>query len=131
MNDNKLLKFFQLQRQIFGVCPHTGNIFRLSECQIYLKKKPEHDWMQKIEASQNRIASAEERLDERESGIREQARQSGRIAAMKMVRKIDPIFHPLKLNPDDARTIERHKMLGIRGMQSRILDSDSTHASFL
>lgn len=39
MTNNQLLKFFQLQRQIFGVCPYTGNIFRLSDCHIDIKNQ--------------------------------------------------------------------------------------------
>ena len=105
MTDNNLVKFFQLQRQIFGVCPNTGNIFRLSECHIYVKKKPEPDWMQQLEISQGRINSATEKLDEREDNIRQQAREAGRKEAMKSVKKIDPIFHPLKLNPDDSKVL--------------------------
>jgi len=105
MTNNQLLKFFQLQRQIFGVCPHTGNIFRLSDCHIYVKKKPEPDWLQQIETAQAKITSAEEKLDEKEEGIREKARIAGRNEASKMVRKIDKIFHPLKLNPDDSKVI--------------------------
>lgn len=103
-NDN-LLKFFQLQRQIFGVCPHSGNVFRLSDCQIYVKKKPSPDWLQQIEVSQRRIDNAEEKLNEREAGIREKARIVGRNEATKMVKKIDKLFHPLKLNPDDSKVI--------------------------
>lgn len=105
MTDNNLIKFFQLQRQIFGVCPHTGNIFRLSDCHIYLKKKPESDWMQKIKAAQAKIDYASEKLDEKENGIRESARVAGRKEAMKSVKKIDTIFHPLKLNPDDSKVL--------------------------
>ena len=105
MTNNQLLKFFQLQRQIFGVCPHTGNVFRLSDCHIYVKKKPEPDWLQKIEAAQVKISNAEEKLDEKEESIREKARIAGRNEATKMVRKIDKIFHPLKLNPDDSKVI--------------------------
>jgi len=105
MTNNQLLKFFQLQRQIFGVCPHTGNVFRLSECHIYIKKKPEPDWLQQIEAAQIKISNAEEKLDEKEETIREKARIVGRSEATKMVRKIDKIFHPLKLNPDDSKVI--------------------------
>lgn len=105
MTNNQLLKFFQLQRQIFGVCPHTGNVFRLSDCQIFVKKKPEPDWLQQIEATQLRINNAEGKLDEKEEGIREKARIAGRNEASKMVRKIDKIFHPLKLNPDDSKVI--------------------------
>lgn len=105
MANNDLLKFFRLQRQIFGVCPETGNVFRLSQCHIYVKKKPEPDWLQQIEASQNRVNNAEERLDEKEAGIRENARIAGRIEANKIVRKIDKLFQPLKLNPDDSKVI--------------------------
>lgn len=105
MANNDLLKFFQLQRQIFGVCPNSGNIFRLSECHIYVKKRPEPDWLQQIEASQNRINNAEEKLDEKEAGIREKARIAGRNEANKMVKKIDKLFQPLKLNPDDSKVI--------------------------
>ena len=105
MTNNQLLKFFQLQRQIFGVCPHTGYVFRLSDCHIYVKKKPEPDWLQQIEAAQTKISKAEEKLDEKEETIREKARIAGRSEATKMVRKIDKIFHPLKLNPDDSKVI--------------------------
>jgi predicted Holliday junction resolvase-like endonuclease len=103
-NDN-LLKFFQLQRHIFGVCPHSGNVFRLSDCQIYIKKKPSPDWLQQIEASQRRIDKLEEKLDGREADIREKARIAGRNEANKMVKKIDKLFQPLKLNPDDSKVI--------------------------
>jgi len=105
MNPTNLFRFFQLQRQIFGVCPHTGRIFRLSDCHIYIKKKPEADWMQKIEAIQARIDRASERLDAKENQIRESARQGGRKEAMRSVRKIDPIFTPLKINPDDSKAL--------------------------
>lgn len=105
MTNNQLLKFFQLQRQIFGVCPNSGNVFRLSECQIRLKKKAEPDWLQQIQAAQTRIDKAEEKLDDKEYEIREKARIAGRNEASKIVKKIDKIFHPLKLNPDDSKVI--------------------------
>ncbi|MBI5747685.1 MAG: hypothetical protein HZA00_01070 [Nitrospinae bacterium] len=105
MENNQLIKYFSLQRQIFGICPNTKEIFRLSDCNIYLKKKPEPDWLQKVESAQNRIDLASERLVEKESGIREKAREKGRKEADKKVKKIDKIFNPLKLNPDDSKVI--------------------------
>lgn len=105
MKENNLLKFFQLQRQIFGVCPNTGNVFRLSECHIYVKKKPQPDWMQKIDAAKVRLLAASGELDEKEDRIREQAREAGRKEAMKSVKRIDSIFNPLKLNPDDSKVL--------------------------
>lgn len=103
--NNDLIKYFQIQRQIYGVCPNTGNVFRLSDCQLYVKSKPVPDWMQKIEASQARIDNAASKLDLREEAIRENAREAGRKEAGKIIRKIDKIFHPLKLNPDESKVI--------------------------
>jgi predicted Holliday junction resolvase-like endonuclease len=105
MKNSDLLKFFSLQRQIFGVCPHTGNIFRLSDCNVYLKKKPEHDWMKKLEVEFEKISKAEQKLDDKEYRIREVAKERGRKEAAKRTRKIDKIFSPLKLNADDSKVI--------------------------
>jgi predicted Holliday junction resolvase-like endonuclease len=105
MTNNQLLKFFQLQRQIFGVCPHTGNIFRLSDCHIYVKKKPEPDWLQRIGIAQTKIDSISEKLDERAEEVAEQARVVGRKEADIAIRKFDKCFNPRKLNPDDSKVI--------------------------
>lgn len=105
MQNHKLLNFFLLHRQIFGICPNCNEIFRLSDCNIYLKKKPAPDWFQKIENERVRIEKAHERLDEKEEGIKELAREKGRKQANKMVRKIDKLFNPRKLNPDDSKVI--------------------------
>ena len=105
MENNQLIKYFSLQRQIFGICPNSNQIFRLSDCPIYIKKKPEPDWLQKVESAQNRISLASERLNEKEYEIREKAKEKGRKEADKKVKKIDKIFNPLKLNPDDSKVI--------------------------
>jgi len=105
MKDNDLLKFFTLQRQIFGVCPHTNQLFRLSDCTVYLKKRPEHDWLEKIRREQEKIEKAGEKLDEKEDSIREKAKEKGRKDATRQVKKIDRIFAPLKLNADDSKVI--------------------------
>jgi predicted Holliday junction resolvase-like endonuclease len=105
MTNNQLIKFFQLQREIFGVCPYSGNVFRLSECHIYVKRKPQLDWLQQIEKAQLKISNLEDKLNDKEEEIREKARVAGRSEASKMIKKIDKIFNPLKLNPDDSKVI--------------------------
>jgi hypothetical protein len=44
-----LIKFFSYQRQIFGVCPCCGELFRLSDCKVYRKDVPIIDWKEKLE----------------------------------------------------------------------------------
>jgi predicted Holliday junction resolvase-like endonuclease len=105
MKNNQLPQFFQLQRQIFGICPHTGNVFRLSDCHIFVKKRPEPDWLQKIEIEQLRIDNISEKLDERKHLVAEQAKIIGRKEADNAVRKFDNVFKPKKLNADDSKVI--------------------------
>jgi predicted Holliday junction resolvase-like endonuclease len=102
---SEMVKFFSLQRQIFGICPKCEDFFRLSDCKIFMKKKPLADWMDKITLEENRLDGLEEKLEEKKKELQEQAREAGRKLAQKAVRKIDPVFTPHKLNPDDAKVI--------------------------
>jgi predicted Holliday junction resolvase-like endonuclease len=101
----EILKFFNLQRQIFGICPECREFFRLSECKVYLKAKPTGDWMDGLLREEDRLGNIEERLDEKEEEMREKAREKGRRLAQQAIRKIDPVFTPRKLNPDDAKVV--------------------------
>lgn len=103
--NHELFKFFSIQRQIFGVCDCCGEIFRLSDSNIYLEKKPVPDWMDKYEASEERIDKQEEKVNDQEAEVREKAREKGRLEAKKAAQKVDPIFHPNKFNPDDAKVM--------------------------
>lgn len=102
---SQIVDFFTLHRQIFGVCPHCGDIFRLSDCHIFLKKRPLRDWMDEIVLMEERLAKAEERLEAEREEMAEKAREAGRRRAQRAVRRIDPIFTPRRLNPDDAKVI--------------------------
>ena len=100
-----MIKFFSIQRQIFGVCSCCGEIFRLSDTQVYLKEKPAADWMDKLDASELRLEKQEDKLQEQKDEIKATAREKGRKQAMRSVKKVDKVFTPNKLNPDDAKVI--------------------------
>jgi predicted Holliday junction resolvase-like endonuclease len=100
-----MLKFFNIQRQIFGICPHSGQVFRLSDCKFYLKIKPIHDWKDKFDLKTQRLDDLEEKIEEEKETLKEEARKKGRKLAWQMIRKIDSVFTPRKLNPDDAKVI--------------------------
>jgi predicted Holliday junction resolvase-like endonuclease len=70
-----------------------------------LKKQPRLDWLDKIDKEHYRLDNVEERLDEKEGTLREEAREKGRRLAQIHVKKIDPVFTPRNLNPDDAKVI--------------------------
>ena len=103
--ESEMVKFFSLQRQIFGICPNCGDFFRLSDCNIFLKRKPVPDWMDEIKKEKERLTELEEKLEEKKGELQEKAREKGRKLAKKAIRKIDPVFAPRKLNADDAKVI--------------------------
>src|SRR5882762_8157415 len=89
---NDILEFFSIQRNIFGICPRSGQLFRLSDCKVYLKTRPRKDWMDEIDAETERLEMLEQRLLEKEDALRDKARDKGRRLAKVAIRKIDPIF---------------------------------------
>lgn len=94
-----------MQRRIFGICPNCHDFFRLSDCKIFSKKKPLLDWKDKIDREHDQLDSLAEKIKEQEDAIREKGREKGRRIADRTIKKIDPIFYPRKLNPDDAKVI--------------------------
>ena len=72
---------------------------------MFRKTKPAADWKDKLDKDLEQLERAETALLEKIELTREASRQSGRRAANKAVRKIDPIFAPLKLNCNDSKVI--------------------------
>ena len=56
--------------------------------------------------------------------MREKARETGRKQADKLIKKVDPVFAPLKLNPDDAKVVFHPiDFLVFNGMKAKDLKS--------
>lgn len=101
----EVIEFYSSLRQIFGVCPCCEEIFRVSDCKLYQKNRPATDWKEKLDNEIVRLENLEDKLLEKIELAREAEREKGRREADKLVRKIDPIFRPLKLNPNDAKVV--------------------------
>jgi predicted Holliday junction resolvase-like endonuclease len=116
---SSVLQFFNLRRKIFGVCPRSGQFFRLSDCALFTSTPPQSDWLDKLDASAARLDLAEQQLQEREETLREAARRQGRRLAQALARKIDSVFTPRRLDPDDAKVLFHPvDYLVFRGMKS-------------
>ncbi len=101
----ELVGFYRVQRNIFGICPRSGEIFRLSDCKVFLRSKPKRDWKDKLDQQSDRLDRMEERLEEEEERLREPARKKGRQQALETIKRLDPVFTPRNLNPDDAKVL--------------------------
>lgn len=104
MSDS-MIRFFDVQRRIFGICPKCNNFFRLSDSKIFLKKKPVLDWMDEIELEGQKLDTREQEILEKKKELQKEASEKGRRLAQRTVRKIDSVFTPRKLDPDDAKVI--------------------------
>lgn len=102
---NNIINFFEIERQIFGICPKCRGFFRLSECKIFLKGEKIKDWLDELQKKQEKIDRAEEKLEEKRREIMEEAREKGRKQALEVIKTIDRVFTPKGLNPDDAKII--------------------------
>lgn len=102
---DEILKFFRIQRQIFGICPNSGLFFRLSDCKIYTKERPAADWMDGLQAEELKLDRYEEKMLADRAELQAAAQEKGRKKAARIIRKADPLFRPRKLDPDDAKVI--------------------------
>ena len=105
MHQQDILIFFEYQRQIFGICLCCGDFFRLSDSKIYKDQRKSTDWLDKIGKDEQKLNLLEDKIDDDMDFYKEQAREKGRKQATKMIKKVDKVFLPQKLNPDDAKVI--------------------------
>ncbi len=102
---SRIAAFFNLQRRIFGVCPECDEVFRLSDCTINTRAKSGKNWLDAIDAEEARLGRLEEKIEEQRAKLKEAAARKGRLAAQKQIRRIDRVFTPHHLEPDDAKVI--------------------------
>jgi predicted Holliday junction resolvase-like endonuclease len=72
---------------------------------VYQEAKAPTDWLDKMEKDERRLDLEEEKLTEALEELKQAAREKGRNTANRMVKQVDKVFHPQKLNPDDAKVI--------------------------
>lgn len=101
----QIFDFYSSIRQIFFACPCCDEIHRLSDCKVYRKEKPGVDWKKKVDKEIERLEAVEEKLQEKINAAKDLARLAGRRAADRIIKKIDPVFHPLGLNCNDCKVI--------------------------
>ena len=79
---NDIINFFEVERQIFGICPKCNDFFRLSECNIFLKGEKTQDWMDKLKKSQERLDVQTEMIEEKREELQAVANEKGRKQAV-------------------------------------------------
>lgn len=103
---NSLFEEFGELRKILCICPCCGDIVRVSDLHLKVKKPIVKTWLDTYEAKIIAINKEEEKFNEKEQKIRDLAVEKGRNEAKKIVNNVVlPIFRKLKLNPFDVKPI--------------------------
>jgi len=105
MNHKEVILFFQYQREVFGICPCCGEFFRLSDCKVYQEGKKSSDWLDKLNREEQLLNKLEQQIDADLDFYKTLAREKGRKVADRKMKKVDKVFGPQKLNPDDAKVL--------------------------
>ncbi|MGE4233212.1 MAG: Holliday junction resolvase-like protein [Bacteriovoracia bacterium] len=99
------LRFFSAQRSVIAVCPRAKDFFRLSDVHVCAKGGNSSDWLTTIQQQTLALERREDRIGNIEFSLREKARIAGRKQAALQIKKVDKLFTPRGLKPQDAKPL--------------------------
>jgi len=110
---NILAKTIDGIQEILAICPCCGEIFRLVEGKfIFPQQRPKTcpyldlvAFEGEVSGEKDRLASAEEKFEEKLRAQRQKFVELGRRQAKKRLKKIDPIFSAKDIDPQDVKVI--------------------------
>lgn len=104
-----VLSFVQTFNQlkiIHCMCPKCDNIMRVSDLQLRSEEKTEKTWLDIFDVKTKTLDKKEEKFEEEESSIRQQAIERGRKQVPKLINQaIIKNFAKLKYDPYDVKAI--------------------------
>jgi len=111
---------FNEMKRIYGFCPCCGELFRLSELTLFTSGKPPRTVFDDIAAQSQRLDRLEQRFDEKEELVREEARKKGQADARRRLRAIAPFFTGRKIELRDVKVLFHPvEYVVFRGMSDR------------
>lgn len=102
----ELVEAFQSFRTIFVLCPCCNQIQRLGDLRLRYAGKSRITWLDRLEAQGMRLDKMEEKFEEKEGELREQAAERGRrkvniIITSSMIKELAR----MKFNPYDIKSL--------------------------
>ena len=97
--------WFKEMKQLYGFCPCCGDVFRLSDVEIFTRTPAPHTPFDKLAAQQDRQDRQFERFKEREREIRLDATRRGQRKAARQLRKLSPYLYDRAANANDVKVI--------------------------
>jgi predicted Holliday junction resolvase-like endonuclease len=88
------------------MCPHCGDILRLSDLQLRFDGECSKTWLDHYEGQERRFQAKLQEFDEMETSLRDQATNRGRMKVPSTIRKsMSSEFIKLRFDPYDIKSI--------------------------
>lgn len=96
---------FNEMKRIYGFCPCCGEIFRLSDATLLTRIRPPKTSFDRLRERENRLVRQQQRFDDAEEQIRDEARRLGQLAARRRLRAIAPFFSRRRIELRDVKVL--------------------------
>ncbi len=103
--NNDFVSNFQDFQNILVICPHCGEIHRLSEMNIYYKGKIKKTWVDTLRAKEEKIGHMEDLLDEKRDAIKAAAQERGKRQLPRLLRRSLPTICARGYFPQDLKVL--------------------------
>lgn len=103
---SELLTTFQSFRTLLCVCPFCGELKRVSDLHLRYGGEAPKTWLDEFESKNLTLAKEEERFEEKEQRMREEAIERGRKKVSVIIKKsMDPRFSKMEFNYYDIKLL--------------------------
>ena len=100
------VRLFQRARTILCVCPHCGNIVRLSDLSLQYRGAAPHTWLDEYVRRDRLLKTREASFNEQEYSIRDAAHRRGQKRAQSAIRELVKDALPgCRYDPEDFKAI--------------------------
>ncbi len=101
----QFLVWFEEVKQLYGFCPCCGDLFRLSEVDVYSKTPPPQTEFDHLDKKRRQLETDQHRFEERLAGIKENATKKGQAKAKRKLRKMAPYLYDQAVVAQDMKVI--------------------------
>ena len=114
-----VVAFLQESSRIFGVCPCCGELFRLSDAQVFIRRAPPRTPFDELEDARRKLLAAIERYEAKEEALRAKALELGQAAARRRLKQIAGPFVRRRIDPQDVKVVfSPVEFIAFRGMSA-------------
>ncbi len=114
-----LVRTFSGFQRIYCLCPCCGEIFRLSDAQLFVSTPPPKTEFDEINDAMDKLEAAISRFNEQEGSVRDASRRRGQEAARSRLSAIAPFFVSQGIDPNDVKVLfDPVLYLAFQGMTS-------------